>query len=273
VVDKIDKVVKDLELNMKDKVAVVTGGSMGIGKAIALEFAREGAKVATFARDSKRILALNETFKEEGNELYYESFDMTNLDNLEAFVERTIERFSRIDFWINNAGVNIRKPYMEYTEQDWEQIVNLNLKSLFFGTRIAAKQMAKTGGGVIVNASSFTGKMPFAGESIYSMTKAGVNSLTRTFATELAPLGIRVVGFMPGVTETEMAVDILAKNREKMTKDIVLRRVGQPLDMAKPVVFLCSEAAKHITGVSLEIDGGKFAVQNPSYGWDLAQIK
>ena len=256
-----------MELNLTGKVAVISGGGTGIGKALALEYLKEGVQVCTFGRR----LAVLEKFAQEcraaGYEIYYEQLDITDTKGLESYAARVFEKFGHLDIWVNNAGVDCVKEFSQFTQADWDRVMKINLEGVFHGTQIAAEYMKKSGGGVILNASSYARLIPHANSVIYAASKSAVSSLTRSTAAALAPYGIRVIAYIPGMIETEINTGIVADYREKFTKDISLKRLGKPEDLAKPLVFLSSECASFITGCDIEITGGKFAVQDCDMAW------
>lgn len=258
-----------MELNLKGKVAVVSGGATGIGKATVLEYLKEGVQVAVFGRRVNVLEEFAEECKELGYSLYYESVDAADPDRVAAFAENVFKRYGHIDIWINNAGISIDKEFTEFTQTDWNKIVSVNMEGVFHGIQIAAKYMKQIGGGVIINASSFASLIPHANGVIYAATKSAVSSMTRSTAAALAPWGIRVVGYIPGMIQTGISADFINAYRDKFTKDISLGRLGEPEDLAKPIVFLSSECAGYITGCDIQISGGKFAVQDCSMSWRM----
>ena len=151
--------------------------------------------------------------------------------------------------------------------EEWEQVNRINLDGVFWGTRIAAEHMIPQGSGVIINASSFAALIPHANGAVYAATKAGVSSLTKTAGASLAPYGIRVLGYIPGMILTGISEEFISEYQEKFVKDIPAGRIGRPEDLAKPVVFLSSDAAAYITACDIEITGGKFAVQDAAMAW------
>ena len=257
-----------MNTGLKDKVVVVTGGSAGIGKAAALAFAEEGCRVAVCGRSQAKLDALQADFAKMNFPLFTYSVDVTDVPAMEAFAESVAEHYGRIDVWVNNAGISDPMPFDETDEAAFNRMVNTNLKSVFFGSAIAARQMRKTGGGVIIQTSSFTSMIPTAGKMLYGATKAAVNSMTQTMAAELAADNIRVVGVIPGYIQTEMTAQNIARNGDWLVSNIAARRLGQPQDLAGLYVFLASDAAAYMTGVSVPFAGGKLCVQNPMWSWE-----
>lgn len=252
-----------MDLNLKGKVVVITGGATGIGRAAAIEFLHEGAQVAILGRRLEPLKAFHDEMAQEHYDIYYESCDVSKPDDVKAYAQRVQQHFGSLDVWINNAGISIDKPFLSFTDEDWNKIVSINLKAVFDATQIAARLMIDQGtGGVILNASSFCAKIPHANGVLYAATKAAVSNMTKSTAAALAPYGIRVVGYIPGMIVTPISERMIAQYRDKFTKDIALGRLGHPEDLAKPIVFLASDAAGYITGIDLEISGGKFTVQD-----------
>lgn len=255
-----------MDLGLKGKTVVVTGGTSGIGKAVSLAFLEEGCKVAVCGRNNNRLENMKKEFC--NMPLFIKRVDVTHNDQLKLFAKEVEQSFGKIDIWINNAGMSDPMPFDETTEEDFDKLVNINFKAVFFGSIIAANAMRKTGGGVIINTSSFTSLIPTAGKALYSATKAAVDSLTRTLAGELAADNIRVVSIIPGYIQTEMTQSNIDKNFDWLVSSIAAKRLGVPEDISSSYVFLASEAAKYITGISLAVSGGKFCVQNPMWSWD-----
>lgn len=256
-----------MDLHLKGKVAVISGGATGIGKAIAKEYLKEGVQVAVFGRRLQVLEEFAKEASEEGYSIYYETADVSKPDEVRAFAGRVAEKFGHIDIWINNAGIAINRRFMDFTAEEWEQINRINLDGVFWGIRIAAEHMIPQGSGVIINASSFAALIPHANGAVYAATKAGVSSLTKTAGASLAPYGIRVLGYIPGMILTGISEEFISEYQEKFVKDIPAGRIGRPEDLAKPVVFLSSDAAAYITACDIEITGGKFAVQDAAMAW------
>ena len=261
-----------MKLGLEGKVAAVTGGASGIGKAVARAFLDEGCRVAVCGRSQARLDAMQEQCGTDA--LYTQSVDVTDERALEAFARTVYERFGRLDVWVNNAGMSDPMPFEEADGAAFDRLVNVNFKAVFFGCQTAARYLRKTGpdkpqgGGVILNTSSFTSVIPTAGKALYGATKAAVNSLTECFAAELAADGIRVVSVIPGYIRTEMTEANIEKNGKWLVSNIAANRLGTPEDMAGAYVFLASDAAAYISGTSLKVAGGKLCVQNPRWSWE-----
>ena len=262
-----------MDLHLSGKVAVISGGATGIGRAAAEEYMKEGVQVAVFGRRLSVLEEFAADAAKKGYSVYYESVDVADKEQVKGFAERVYQKFGRIDIWVNNAGIAIDKELMEFTDADWEKITKINLDGVFHGTRIAAEYMMKQNAGVIINASSYASLIPHANGVIYAATKAGVSSMTRSTAAALAPYGIRVVGYIPGMIQTGISEEFISQYKDKFIKDISLGRLGVPEDLAKPIVFLSSDAAGYITGCDIEITGGKFAVQDCAMSWRMKKEK
>ncbi|MBQ6322046.1 MAG: SDR family oxidoreductase [Lachnospiraceae bacterium] len=258
-----------MDLHLEGKTVVVTGGGTGIGRAIAREFLREGAVVAVLGRREGPLRDFWEEAKAEGFDLFYDTCDVTDREAVCAFADNIVRRFGKLDVWVNNAGIGINKRFLDFTDADFDQIVSINMKAVFQCTQIAAEKMKQQGGGVILNATSFNAKLAHANGVLYAATKAAVTSMTKSTAAALAPFGIRVLGYLPGMIVTPISEEMVRLHGDQFKRDISLNRLGTPEDLAKPIVFMASDAASYMTGVDVEISGGKFAVQNCRMAWDM----
>lgn len=256
-----------MDLNLKGKTIIITGGATGIGKAAAKEFLNEGANVCILGRRLNVLEDFAKELSESGMSIYYKDCDVTDTSKVKKYAEHVFQKFHSIDVWINNAGIAIDKPFLDFNDTDWDTINSINLKSVFECTQIAARYMKAQHSGVIINASSFASKIPHANGVLYAATKAAVSNMIRSTASALAPYGIRVVGYIPGMIVTPISTNMIEKYESDLTKNISLGRLGVPEDLAKPIVFLSSDAARYISGCDLEITGGKFATQDCSMPW------
>lgn len=256
-----------MDLGLKNKVVLITGGATGIGKASALAFLQEGCRLGLCGRTKAKIDAAVQEFRSEGYDAFGAAADVGKNEEITAFAAAVAKEYGGIDVWVNNAAVYPQRALLAMTEDEWNEILRINLTSVFLGTRIAAGYMRQRGGGVIINASSFAAVIPSAGTAAYAATKAAIGSLTRSSAAELAPYNIRVVAYIPGMIRTEMTEAVVVAKNKILTEQAALHRLGKPEDLAGPIVFLASTQAAYITGVSVEISGGKFCVQNPMYAW------
>jgi len=244
-------------MKLKDRVAMVTGGARGIGKAIALGLLREGAKVAVIDSDQERLEMLKkETGKEKGKFTVI-SCDITKSGDVKEMVDRVRKEFGRIDILVNNAGIIRRGTIETVTEEDWDRVIEVNLKGTFNCCKAVAPIMKDQGYGKIVNVSSIAGKVgDITSAPGYGPSKAGVDALTKTLARQLAPFGINVNAVSPHAIETEMSAQWSEERRKEIIASIPLGRLGKPEDVAAAVLFLASEEASFITGEILDVNGG-----------------
>jgi NAD(P)-dependent dehydrogenase (short-subunit alcohol dehydrogenase family) len=246
------------------KVALVTGGSSGIGRACAIAFAREGAKVVICDRNLEKGEETVKLVREAGSDGLFIQTDVAQEADVKAMVEDTITTFNRLDYACNNAGIEqFVTPITEQTAETFDQIMNINVKGVWLGIKYQIPQMLKNGGGAIVNISSTAGLVGFPGLAIYSASKHAVLGLTKCAALEYAKSGIRVNAICPGAIQTEM-IERFAEVNPEMVEQIKqihpIGRFGKPEEIADAVVWLCSDKASFMTGHSLAIDGG-FVVQ------------
>jgi NAD(P)-dependent dehydrogenase (short-subunit alcohol dehydrogenase family) len=246
--------------SLQGKVSLVTGGSMGIGFGIATALARAGSDIIIVARNEDRLKQAAQTLKKgTGCRVRTVAKDISHPDELPVTVERAVEQFGRLDVMVNNAGTGIRKPFLEITPDDFETLVDLNLRAVFFLSQHAAKQMIAQGeGGRIINISSVACRLGIHKQSAYSATKGAVAALTRTMAAELASEGINVNCVAPGFIPTELAQDI-SQDKDKMAwilSRTPLRRPGRPEEIGATVLFLASPASSYVTGEVIFVDGG-----------------
>jgi len=244
-------------MRLKDKVALVTGASRGLGKAIALQLAAEGARVTVNYMKSadKAEEVVKEILSRGGNAAAMRA-DVTSLTEVEKMVDSLYEQFGRIDILVNNAGVNRDELLISMTPEDWESVIKTNLGGLFNCTKAVAKYMMVQKSGRIINISSVAGERGGRGQSNYAATKGGVNAFTRSVAMELAPKKITVNAVAPGVVETEMSSTVIRRAKDIILDSIALKRLGQPEEVAKVVAFLASDDSSYITGEVIRVDGG-----------------
>lgn len=257
-----------MDLGLRDKVVIVTGGSNGIGKGIAKSFVKEGAQVTLIARGSERLEVTQREFTSMGYQVDIISVDVCDSEAFSRAIEGVYEKYGRLDVIVNNAGGGESGPLIECPVEKFKEIIDLNLTSLFVGCQTAARCMKKYGGGVILNGSSLGGLFPTAGKSVYAASKRAIMTLTTCFAAELAADNIRVVGYIPGFIIAGRAEDKLkTMGKEKLESEIVCHRLGQPEDIGNVVAFLASDKAAYINGNNIEITGGKWIVQNPMWSY------
>lgn len=244
-------------MRLKDKVAIITGGSRGIGFATADAFLREGAKVILTASSQESADAAVEKLKEKYPDSIIAGIspNLAKLSSVrEAFIEAT-SKYGCVDILVNNAGLSESTPFTEYTEEDFDRVMDLNVKGVFNATRAASECMIARGSGVILSTSSMVSISGQASGIAYPTSKFAVNGLTVSLARELGPKGIRVNAVAPGITETDMMKAVPKDVIEPLIAQIPLRRLGQPEDIANAFVFLASDEASYITGVVLSVDG------------------
>lgn len=245
-------------MRLKDKVALVTGAAQGIGKAIALLLAKEGAKVGVAdlnlvgaEETCREILALpGEALAIGGN--------VAAAQDAEQMVQSVLDKFGRLDILVNNAGITRDQVLLRMKEEDWDLVLAVNLKGAFHLTKAALRTFLKQRGGKIVNIASVTGQMGNAGQANYAASKAGLIGFTKSIAREYASRNIQVNAVAPGFVDTPMSQAIPAKERDFLIKQIPMERLGKPEDVAEAVLFLASPAADYITGQVLNVNGGMY---------------
>ncbi len=252
----------DPTFRLDGRVAVVTGGSRGIGRAVALGLARAGADVVVAARKVADLEPVAEEVRALGRRALAVPAHLGRRPDVDRLFDATLEAFGRLDVLVNNAATNpVFGPLLDIEEEAWDRIMALNVKGYLLAAQRAARAMAPRGGGAIVNVASTAGLRASAGLGAYSVSKAAVIMLTRVLGRELAPLGIRVNGVAPALIETRFS-EALWKNPEILStylKSTPLGRAGQPEEVAGAVVYLCSDAASYVTGQTLLLDGGHLA--------------
>lgn len=244
-------------MRLKGRTAIVTGGARGIGKAIALTFVREGAKVAIVDFDQEGALALREEIERRQGEAIAIPCDVSKSIEVNAMVEQVRKAFGRIDILVNNAGIIRRGTIETVTEEEWDRVIEVNLKGTFNCSKAVVEIMKQQRYGKIINVSSIAGKMgDITSAPGYGPSKAGIDALTKTLARQLAPYGINVNGVAPHAIETEMSAQWSEERRKEIIASIPLGRLGKPEDVAEAVLFLASDQASFITGEILDVNGG-----------------
>jgi len=243
-------------MRLQDRVALITGSARGIGRATALAFAAEGAQVIVCDMDAAGGEQTAADIRAAGGRAQFVQVDVTDRASVDALVQAAQARFGRIDVLVNNAGVLRDRSLLKMTEQDFDFVINVNLKGVFNCTQAVAPLLAAQGSGVILNASSVVGVSGNYGQTSYVASKAGVIGMTKVWARELGPKGVRVNAVAPGFISTEMLAGIPDKVMEELKAKISLRRLGRPEDIAHAYVFLASDEAAYITGHVLHVDGG-----------------
>ena len=244
-------------MRLKDKVAIITGGSRGIGFATADKFLAEGARViiAASSKASADMAVAQLKEKHPDSVVAGISPDLSNLEEVRTVFKLVTGRYGCVDILVNNAGVSESTPFMDYTEETFDKVMDLNIKGVFNATRAAAECMVARGKGVILTTSSMVSISGQPSGFAYPASKFAVNGMTVSLARELGPKGIRVNAVAPGITETDMMKAVPKEVIDPMIARIPLRRLGQPEDIANAFVFLASEEASYITGVVLSVDG------------------
>jgi len=242
------------------KVALVTGGGSGIGRATALAFAREGAKVVVADVGVEGGEETVRQIKAAGGEATFVRTDVAKAADVEALIAKTVQTYGRLDCAFNNAGIEgVLTSTVESSEENWDRVIDINLKGVWLCLKAEIPQMLKQGGGAIVNTASAAGLIGIAGGSAYVASKHGVNGLTKTAALEYAKQGIRVNAVCPGVIRTPMVERGFASNPQMMEAMVAVEpigRLGKPEEIGEAVVWLCSDAASFVTGLPMAVDGG-----------------
>ena len=241
---------------LTDKVALITGASRGLGKAIALALAAEGASIAAIARSEDALKDTLEAIRATGGVAEPYALDVSDDAAVEATVEKITARFQHIDVLVNNAGVTRDGLLMRMKTEDWDAVIDTNLKGAFHLTKPVGRLMVKQRAGRIINISSVIGLMGNAGQANYAASKAGLIGFSKSVAREFASRNITCNVVCPGFIETDMTRGLGDDLRKKLLEKIPLQRLGQPEDVAGVVAFLCSPAANYITGQILTVDGG-----------------
>ncbi len=242
-------------MRFEGKVAVITGAAQGIGRQIALDFAKEKARVIILDVNEAGLKETQKALNDHSECVYY-PLDITSGSQIETVINKIIDKFSKIDILVNNAGITKDSLALRLSENDWDRVMAVNLKGAFLCSKLCAKPMMKQRRGKIVNISSIIGLVGNAGQSNYSASKAGLIGLTKSLAKELGSRNICVNAVAPGYIQTRMTDNLPDKVKAEMLKRIPLERLGEPGDVAAAVLFLASDAAAYITGQVLVVDGG-----------------
>lgn len=243
---------------LDNRVALVTGGSRGLGLGIALALAHSGANIAIVSRTQAELDKAAELIRATGVEALTIQADVSDVNQISGIVAQTVARFDRLDILVNGAGINIRQPFDEFTPADWDKLINVNIKSAFFLSQAAAREMRKAGKGKIINLSSVSTKVAIPNIALYSISKNAMTGLTMSLYLELAKDNINVNGIAPGRFWTQM-VDAVFSDPEKYDSAvsvIPLGRPGIPADLAGTAILLASDAGDYITGQTIVVDGG-----------------
>ncbi|MFN8475311.1 MAG: glucose 1-dehydrogenase [Anaerolineae bacterium] len=246
-------------MRLQDKIAIVTGAGSGNGRGIALRFAEEGAHLVVADVSEKGARETAAMIEALGRQALVTLTDVSRGDHAEAMVAQTVERFGRVDILVNNAGIETLVPFLDLPEDQWDRVLDVNLKGTFLCGQAAARAMVAAGtGGKIVNIGSINSHIALKGQAHYVASKGGVMMLTKAMALELARHGINVNAIGPGVIDTAMTANSLSDpdRRDMLLSHIPMRRVGQPRDIGNAAVYLASDEADYVTGIMLFVDGG-----------------
>jgi 3-oxoacyl-[acyl-carrier protein] reductase len=243
-------------LKLAGKVALVTGGAQGIGKAVALLLAQNGADIVVSDINLEKAEETAKEVQALGRKALATKVDVATFGDVEKMVEAILTQFGKVDILVNNAGIARDKLILRMTEEDWDAVLNINLKGTFNCTKAVVRHMSKQKSGKIVNIASVVGEMGNAGQGNYAASKAGVIGFTKTIAREFAQRGINVNAIAPGYIETPMTDALPDKVKEELKRLIPMDRLGKPEDVAEAVLFLVSESANYITGQVLNVNGG-----------------
>ncbi len=248
--------------SLQGKVSLVTGGGRGIGLGIARALAGAGSDLMMLARTESQLKeAADAITRDFGRKVEVMAVDLTQVDNFPGIIDQTLERFGRLDVFVNNAGSNIRKPFLEVTAEDYSQVMEIQLRSAYFMAQAVAQVLVRGGGGKIINLASLTSKIAVPNISIYGAAKGGIFSLTKAMALELAPHNINVNAVAPGYVRTAMT-EAAFKDKDRsawMLSRIPLARFGTAEDIGNTVLFLASPASDYLTGEVIFVDGGWMA--------------
>jgi len=252
-----------IEFNLNGKIALVSGASRGIGESIAKTLAAHGAEVILTSRKIEGLTAVEKEINAAGGRAVSIACHNGKMDEIASLFSEIEARYGRLDILVNNAATNFYfGDVLNANEAAWDKTMEVNLKGYFFMSQYGAKLMVKSGGGAIVNVGSINGIRPALMQGVYSITKAGVIAMTKSFAKELAPFKVRVNALLPGLTKTKFS-SVMTENEELMDKVLLpmipMRRAGEPEEMAGAVLYLVSDASSFTTGATLVVDGGALA--------------
>lgn len=244
---------------LEGKRAIVTGGSLGIGRAISLDLAANGAEVAfTYRRHGEEAQQVAEKIQEMGRKALVLQADVASFEDAQEIVNMVMEELGGLDILVNNAGMNWDGVIWKMSEEQWDRVIEVNLKGFFNYIRAVAPVLKEQGSGKIVNITSINGLRGKFGQTNYSASKAGIIGLTKALAREMGRYNVNVNAVAPGLIETEMVKEAPESVKEMALAEIVLGRLGQPEEVAWVVTFLCSDKARHITGQVIQVDGGQY---------------
>lgn len=243
-------------MRLKDKVALVTGGGRGIGKAIVHALAKEGADIVACDIDLENLKEVASEVEKLGRKILIQKVDVSKISEVNELVKKALDKFGKIDILVNNAGITRDNLILRMSEEEWDRVLDINLKGAFNCLKAVARPMVKQRSGRIISIASVVGMMGNPGQANYAASKAGIIGLTKSAAKELASRGINVNAIAPGFIKTAMTEALSDEMKERLTSQIPLKRLGEVIDVANLVVFLASDDASYITGEVIKVDGG-----------------
>ncbi len=245
---------------LRGKKALITGGTAGIGRQIAIVFAKQGASVAIFGTNRERGVKVVEELQscrvDEGQEFLFEPVNVSSKQETEMVIQKVLEKWEKIDVLVNNAGITRDGLLMKMSEQDWDEVIDVNLKSVYNTSQTLIRSMLKRKSGKIINISSIVGLTGNPGQANYAASKSGIIGFTKALAQEVATRGINVNCIAPGFIETAMTEKLTEQQKSEILKKIPMSRIGTPQDVADVALFLASDASNYITGQVITVDGG-----------------
>src|SRR6266700_2253382 len=247
-----------MQLQLDQKVALITGSDSGIGRAIAILFAQEGATVVVnYAQNQQKAEEVQQTIEKNNGKVLVLQADVSQYQQAMGLIQQTLEHFNRLDIMVNNAGMEIHSPFLDVSEEQWDRVLNVDLKGAFFCAQAAAREMVKRkSAGRIINISSVHEDLAMPQNAPYCCAKGGIRMLTRTIALELAPHGITVNNIAPGAVDTPIDADVKADSQKyaALLAEIPLHRMGKPEEIANLALYLASDAAGYATGSTYVMD-------------------
>ena len=242
--------------NLKNKVAIVTGASKGIGKSIAQKISQAGTHTVCVSRSKDILMDISKKINDDGFSSSYYVCDVSKINNFKELIDDTVLKYNKVDILVNNAGITKDNLIMRMSESDWDKVIDVNLKGVFNGIKSVSRQMMKQKYGRIINISSIVGLIGNPGQANYAASKAGVIGLGKAISKELASRNITVNSIAPGYIETDMVDNIQEEAKEALFKKIPLGRIGKPEEIAAAVLYLASDEASYVTGQTITVDGG-----------------